>query len=211
MKRIIIVFSLVMILVFILGCNSTITVTSTSFEPTTLVITQTQTQTTTTTQTQTTTATQTQTINITQTQTTTVTNTPTHRPNIWDVSSVTTLSKTSLIIGENLTIQSEIGYSGGDSYLSGLLCIYVTNSKNEMSLICFFDKENNILNSFSASKCFQIEKGIKYIASATWDLKNYVTHQYVNPGEYTIIVAIVYPYGNSYSWSPSLGVTITIS
>ena len=122
----------------------------------------------------------------------TPTPTPTPSTQNYEVSAKTNFNKTSLSIGENLTIQSELEYVGDDPPPSGFPIIIIWDSLMKGSIAAWYlDQQGNLLPGNINMTSYQIEKDKKYIMSVTWNLKNTDTHVSVPPGQYIVQVAIL--------------------
>jgi hypothetical protein len=131
----------------------------------------------------------------------------------YDVLTKTTLNKTSLSTGDNLTIRTEIQYSGEESTITGIPAIFIWGANGSVAQ-WFLDKDGNLVTGFNSSMCYQIEKGKVFIMNITWGLKDTIKNNDVPPGQYRIQVSIAEPtsgFGFTLPISNEGQFTITIS
>ena len=141
------------------------------------------------------------------------TQTPPLLPQAYQVLAETTVNKTTLSIGDNLTIQSELQYIGDESSISGVPIIMIMDANYNVVAAWYLDQQGNLLLQNVPMTYYQIEKDKRYIVNVTWDLKNIYTKVSVPPGQYQIRVTIAIPYSNGFSplLTDEMYIYITIS
>src|SRR4030042_518084 len=150
----------------------------------------------------------------TKTSETTATQTPTTQviPQNYEVFTKTTLNKTSLTVGEELTIQTEIQYVGDESPLSGVPVIVIWDSDMSTVASWYLDQDGKLLSGYP-SVYYKIEKEKKYVMDITWDLINNYSNMSVPSGKYSVQITIYKhnPDEERFLMTNEMGFAITIT
>lgn len=139
---------------------------------------------------------------VTATVTQTVTPTPTTTtPEIpsYQVTANTTINSTNLILGQNLTIQSEIQYIGTGANITGVPTILIYDYRLSTVAQWYLDVHGNIIPAIGNMNYYQIEKGQKYSLSVNWDLVDMCNNTSVTSGQYIVWATIAVPLQNGFS------------